>query len=114
MKINLTHADSPYTLSFPATIANVNEQNIFIDCDTSLGTIVIQLPELSGNPSLNARIVVNDSEDNAATNHISIAGNGSESIDGNSHFVINVNGGSVALSPASGSHWGASQTGSGS
>lgn len=54
----LTHADSPYTLAADADSIYVTAQDIYLECDTTGGAIVINLPPTTAYPQANPKIKV--------------------------------------------------------
>lgn len=84
-------------------------------CKTLGGAITIQLPKISdiGN-SIDAKIFVDDGEDNSATNNITIVSDPADTIQNGANYLINTNGGKIEIYIASKTEYGVIVTGGGS
>jgi hypothetical protein len=92
---------------------NVQESEVFLECDTTLAPVTINLFEIADlNRFWNVRIVVSDVNNNAGTNNITINANISDTVDEDTtnQIVINTNGSSVSLQVVSDTQWVATES----
>jgi hypothetical protein len=92
-------------------------QEIYLQCDTTLAPVVIDLFEIADLERFwNVKIYVTDIANNAATNNIIINSIGSDTIDalGTNSLTISTDGASVELQVVSETQWLSSAAGSGS
>ena len=80
----VTAGDSPYSVA---------SSDVVIVCNTTNGTITINLPAAS---SSNGRLLRIIDSGNAGTNAITIAANGSDTIQGNATLIINIDNESIS------------------
>ena len=110
-----------YNLAADPQWRNVQLQELFLECDTTLAPVTINLfPIVDLNRFWNVKIVVSDVNNNAGTNNITINA-GSVGLvpvfdtidqDGNVQVVLNENGESLSLQVASETQWiGSASTG---
>jgi hypothetical protein len=110
-----------YNLAADPQWRNVQLQELFLECDTTLAPVTINLfPIVDLNRFWNVKIVVSDVNNNAGTNNITINA-GSVGLvpvfdtidqDGNVQVVLNENGESLSLQVASATQWiGSASTG---
>ena len=87
----------------PATITLYNGSNVIQQANTTGGTVTYNLPAANTGYML---YVFVDSSRTAGTNNITIARNGSDTIQGAAaNQVINTNGGTLALLSTNGTDW---------
>ena len=87
---------------------NVQQQEVFLECDTKDGEVYIDLFEISElNRFWNVKFIISDGGNNASVNNIFINASGIDSIDQNGtiQVVLNVNGESVTFQPVSEVSW---------
>lgn len=87
---------------------NINLQEVFLECDTKVGDVTINLFEIEElNRFWNVKIIISDGGNNASANNIYINAKGGDSIDesGIVQVVLNVSGESVVLQPVSPQNW---------
>ena len=87
---------------------NVQQQEVFLECDTSAGTVNINLFEIADlNRFWNVKIIISDYGNNASVNSITITAGGANLIDqdGTVQIVLNLNGESVTFQPVSETSW---------
>lgn len=97
-----------YNLVVDPQWRNVQQQEVFLECDTKDGQVTINLFEIANlNRFWNVKIVVSDVAKNASVNNILINAGGSDFIDETSvvQVVLNLNGESVTLQPVSENGW---------
>jgi hypothetical protein len=97
-----------YNLAVNPDWRNVQLQEVFLECDTTLAPVTINLFEIANlNGFWNVKLVVSDPNNNAGTNNITINTSGSDELDqqGNNQIVLNTNGESVALQVVSATQW---------
>lgn len=80
----VTAGDSPYSVA---------SSDVVIVCNTTNGTITINLPAAS---SSNGRLLRIIDSGNAGTNAITIAANGSDTIQGNATLIMNIDNESIS------------------
>lgn len=87
----------------------VNTDELRIDCDTSAGAVIINLPEISELLTEKeiklVKLFIVDASANAATNNITINPGGLDTIIGESPLVIDVDGGGVNLQIGNSTNW---------
>lgn len=87
-----------YYLQVSDDFKTLQQQNIYLSCDTSQAPARIILPPIADlGGFLNAKIYVSDSSNNASTNSITISVSGSETINLGSSETINTNSGSAMI-----------------
>ena len=87
---------------------NVQQQEVFLECDTSVGTVSINLFEIADlNRFWNVKIIISDYGNNASVNNITITAGGTNLIDqdGTVQIILNLNGESVTFQPVSETSW---------
>jgi hypothetical protein len=93
------------TIQYNTQWRNVNQQEIYLEVDTTSQPITITLPEISSMGGFfNVKFYITDSNGNSATNNITIASQGSDLIDSGSSITISTNYGSVLVA-CNGSSW---------
>lgn len=84
----------------------INKENVYLECDTSGGPVVINLCKISElNGFHNVKLFVSDASDNASVNNITINANAPDKIDGGASAVISANGGSCEVRVADADSW---------
>lgn len=83
---------------------SVLESDEFVGVDSSGGAITVNLPEISG-LSAQKRVYITDEAGTAATNNITIATAGSDTVLGAASLVINQNYSSYSLYSDGGTKW---------
>lgn len=82
-----------YDLALSTPNLSENNNEIRLLCKTSLGAVTIQLPPISAFKwGINAKIFIDDADDMAATNNITVLADASNTIDNNASYVIATNG----------------------
>jgi hypothetical protein len=102
-----------YNLAVNPQWRNVQLQEVFLECDTTLGAVTINLFEIVNlNRFWNVKIIIADVSNNASVNNITINAGGSDTIDGdgNVQVVLNNNGESIIFQPVSENQWSASES----
>jgi hypothetical protein len=102
-----------YNLAVSSEWRNLQEGEVFLECDTTLAPVTINLFEIAELQRFwNVKIVVSDPNNNAGTNNITINAGGSDTMDDSStvQIVLNGNGESVALQVVSETQWLASES----
>ena len=97
-----------YNLVVDPQWRNVQQQEVFLQCDTTEAPVTINLfPIADLNGFWNVKIIISDANNNAATNNITINSNVSDAIDefGNNQIVLNTNGESAILQAVSEKSW---------
>jgi hypothetical protein len=87
---------------------NLQLQEVFLECDTTLAPVTINLFEIADlNRFWNVKVIISDVNNNAATNNITINAGGSDIIDSdtNNQIVLNSDGESLAIQVASEQQW---------
>lgn len=86
---------------------SIQNNQIRLICKTSGGAITIQMPKISdiGN-SIDAKIFVDDGDDNASVNNITIVSDPADTIQNAPSYVINANGGKIEIYIASKTEYG--------
>ena len=93
------------TIQYNTQWRNVNQQEIYLEVDTTSQPITITLPEIASMGGFfNVKFYITDSNGNSATNNITIASQGSDLIDSGSSITIATNYGSVLVA-CNGSSW---------
>lgn len=93
------------TIQYNTQWRNVNQQEIYIEVDTTSQPITITLPEIASMGGFfNVKFYITDTNGNSATNNITIASQGSDLIDSGSSITIATNYGSVLVA-CNGSSW---------
>ncbi len=72
MIIKLVHLDSPYTLTASQFSGNYPTSELRIECDTTAGVIVVNLPAVSALDSIAPKVIVSDISGTAQTNNITV------------------------------------------
>jgi hypothetical protein len=107
-----------YNLAVDPQWRNVQLQEVFLECDTTVAPVTINLFEIAQlNRFWNVKIVVSDTNKNAGTNPITINAGGSDTLDTDTtnQVIINTNGESILLQVVSETQWLAKEsTGGGS
>ena len=97
-----------YNLTVNPQWINVQQQEVFLECDTTLAPVTINLFEIVElNRFWGVKIIISDPNNNAGTNNITINAGGSDTIDDSStvQIVLNADGESLALQVASEAQW---------
>jgi hypothetical protein len=95
-----------YTLQANPNWKQLQLQEIYLECDTTLTAVNITLPEIASMGGFfNVKIYVSDFANNAATNNINILVSGSDTIDATSSVSINTSGGSAIIAITSITQW---------
>ena len=87
---------------------NVQQQEVFLECDTTLAPVTINLFEIADlNRFWNVKVIISDYGNNASVNNIVITAGGGNLIDqdGTVQIVLNLNGESVTFQPVSETSW---------
>lgn len=93
------------TIQYNAQWRNVNQQEIYLEVDTTNQPIVIFLPEIASMGGFyNVKFYITDTNGNSATNNIFIDPQGSDLIDSSTSINISTNYGSVLIA-CNGSSW---------
>jgi len=93
------------TIQYNTQWRNVNQQEIYLEVDTTSQPITITLPEIASMGGFfNVKFYITDTNGNSATNNITIASQGSDLIDSGSSITISTNYGSVLVA-CNGSSW---------
>lgn len=106
-----------YNLAVDPQWRNLQLQEVFLECDTTLAPVTINLFEIADlNRFYNVKLIISDVSNNAGTNNITINASGSDIIDSDTtnQIVLNSNGESLALQVASEQQWMAIESVSGS
>ena len=94
---NIINGGTTFNLDVNGIISNNNSQ-IRLLCKTADGAIVINLPPISDfGVSINASIFVDDVDNMASTNNITINSNVGNTIENASFYTINNNGGKIVI-----------------
>lgn len=83
-------------------------QDVYLDCDTQNGQVVINLFEINElNRFWNVRLFISDFGNNASINNIIINAGGSDTLDDSStvQIVLNIDGESIIIQPVSENKW---------
>lgn len=103
------YATSLATFTFPADKLQwilLQEQELYVHCDTSTGPVAIELPAISSmNGFYNVKIYIVDTGGNASGNNITISCDPGNVIDSGGVVVINNDLASVALTVVSDFQW---------
>ncbi len=97
-----------YNLAVNPLWKNVQQQEIFLECDTTLAPVIINLFEIADlNRFWGVKIIISDASNNASANNITINASGSDLIDelGNNQVVLATDGESVVLQVTGVSQW---------
>jgi hypothetical protein len=97
-----------YTLEVNDSWRLLNLQEIYLQCNTSLGAVNIDLFEIINLAGFwNVKIYITDISNNASVNNIVVNASGSDIIDstGTTSSIINVNGGSLELQVVGDTQW---------
>jgi len=97
-----------YNLTVNPQWINVQQQEVFLECDTTLAPVTINLFEIAElNRFWGVKIIISDANNNAGTNNITINASGSDTVDDDTtnQIVINTNGSSVSFQVASETQW---------
>ena len=97
-----------YNLVVDPQWRNVQLQEVFLECDTTLGAVTINLFEISElNRFWNVKIIIADVSNNASVNNITINAGGTNYIaeNGTVQIVLNADGESVAFQVVSDNSW---------
>ncbi len=97
-----------YNLAVDPLWKNVQQQEIFLECDTTLAPVTINLFEIADlNRFWGVKIIISDKASNAFTNNIIINTSGSDTIDDDTtvQIVLDTNGESIAFQVAGESQW---------
>jgi hypothetical protein len=97
-----------YNLTVNPQWINVQQQQVFLECDTTLAPVTINLFEIAElNRFWGVKIIISDANNNAGTNNITINASGSDTVDDDTtnQIVINTNGSSVSFQVASETQW---------
>ncbi len=89
-----------YKLLYNAECRNVQQQEVFLECDTTLGPVNIDLFEIvSTKRNWGVKIIISDATNNASVNNITINTSGTDVIDeaGNNQVILATNGESLVL-----------------
>lgn len=89
-----------YKLLYNAEWQNVQQQEVFLECDTTLGPVNIDLFDiLSTKRNWGVKIIISDATNNASVNNITINTSGTDVIDqdGNNQVILATNGESLVL-----------------
>lgn len=93
------------TIQYNPQWRNLNQQEIYLEVDTTNQAIVIFLPEIASMGGFyNVKFYITDTNGNSATNNIFIAPQGSDLIDSSTSINISTNYGSVLIA-CNGSSW---------
>ena len=87
---------------------NVQQQEVFLECDTTQGAVSINLFKIAHlNRFWNVKVIISDYGNNASVNNIVITAGGGDLIDqdGTVQVVLNLNGESVTFQPVSETSW---------
>ena len=87
---------------------NVQQQEVFLECDTTQGVVSINLFEIADlNRFWNVKVIISDYGNNASVNNIVITAGSHNEIDQNGtvQVVLNLNGESVTFQPVSETSW---------
>jgi hypothetical protein len=97
-----------YDLSVNPQWINLQQAEVFLECDTTLAPVTINLFEIADLKRFwNARIIISDVNNNAGTNNITVNCGGSDVFDNDTinQLVLNVNGSSLSLQVVSETQW---------
>jgi hypothetical protein len=97
-----------YNLTVNPQWINVQQQEVFLECDTTLAPVTINLFEIAElNRFWGVKIIISDANNNAGTNNITVNASGSDTVDDDTtnQIVINTNGSSVSFQVASETQW---------
>ena len=97
-----------YNLAVNPQWINVQQQEVFLECDTTLAPVTINLFEIVElNRFWGVKIIISDANNNAGTNNITVNASGSDTVDDDTtnQIVINTNGSSVSFQVASETQW---------
>ena len=97
-----------YNLTVNPQWINVQQQEVFLECDTTLAPVTINLFEIVElNRFWGVKIIISDANNNAGTNNITVNASGSDTVDDDTtnQIVINTNGSSVSFQVASETQW---------
>lgn len=97
-----------YNLTVNPQWINVQQQEVFLECDTTLAPVTINLFEIVElNRFWGVKIIISDANNNAGTNNITVNSSGSDTVDDDTtnQIVINTNGSSVSFQVASETQW---------
>ena len=87
-----------YTIKPNPEWKNVQNQEVYLVCDTTLGAVNITLPTIASLGGFqNVKFYISDGANNAATNNITILKQGTDVIDATSSVVINADGGAAEV-----------------
>ena len=97
-----------YNLSVNPQWINLQQAEVFLECDTTLAPVTINLFEIADLKRFwNAKIIISDVNNNAGTNNITVNCGGSDVFDNDTinQLVLNVNGSSLSLQVVSETQW---------
>ena len=95
-----------YTLEPNSSWNQLQLNEIYVDCDTSLVACNITLPSISFfSGILNTKIYVSDATNNASVHNITITASIGDTIDGVAFSLISISGGSCAFIIVNGNKW---------
>lgn len=97
-----------YNLVVDPDWKNVQQQDVFLECDTTGGAVTINLFEIAELLRFwNVKIIISDVQNNASSNNIIVNAGGSDLFDNDTtnQLVLNSNGSSLSLQVVSESHW---------
>jgi hypothetical protein len=97
-----------YNLSVNPQWINLQQAEVFLECDTTLAPVTIDLFEIADLKRFwNAKIIISDVNNNAGTNNITVNCGGSDVFDNDTinQLVLNVNGSSLSLQVVSETQW---------
>jgi hypothetical protein len=97
-----------YNLVVDPQWRNVQQQEVFLECDTSSGAVTINLFEITElNRFWNVKIIISDYANKASLSNIFINAGGSDKIDqdGTVQIILNNDGESVTFQPVSENNW---------
>lgn len=97
-----------YDLSVNPQWINLQLAEVFLECDTTLAPVTINLFEIADLKRFwNAKIIISDVNNNAGTNNITVNCGGSDVFDNDTinQLVLNVNGSSLSLQVVSETQW---------
>lgn len=90
----------------PSTTRMTNLQNVYLECDTTTGQVIINLPPIADfNGFNNVKLFVSDKMGNASVNNIKIVAHASNKIDGGPQVVIDQNNGSAEVQISNSTNW---------
>jgi hypothetical protein len=93
-------ASGTYDIQDDVTWSNVNQQSVYVVCDTSVDSVTINLPQIT-QEFINVNFYISDKTNNATTNNIFIIPYSGDSINEGGAFAITTDGGSCIVTATS-------------